>query len=141
MNKIEVHYLFKYISSGLLNTLAGFLIIFAAMGLGASPLLSNIAGYSTGFVFGFVLSKKFVFRSQGHFARESLRYLLAFAFSFLCNILALQLYLQHYPSREIMGQVISAATYTTLMYLLIRFYVFRSDKISGVPLKTGTTRR
>lgn len=125
MSKIEIHYLLKYASSGVLNTLSGFAVIFAAMALGVSPLMSNIAGYVTGFVLGFILSKKFVFRSHGHFVKESLRYMLAFILAFLCNIVVLQLCLYRYPSHAVIGQLGSAVTYTILMYILIRFYVFR----------------
>lgn len=125
MSKIEIHYLLKYVSSGVLNTLSGFAVIFAAMALGISPLLSNIAGYTTGFVFGFVLSKKFVFRSHGHFLKESLRYLKAFFLAFLCNVAMLQLCLYWNPSQAVLGQFLAAVTYTILMYLLVRFYVFR----------------
>lgn len=126
MRKIEIHYLLKYASSGLLNTLLGFVVIFLAMALGVSPLLSNIAGYATGFALGFFVSKKFVFRSHGHFVKEGLRYLQAFVLAFLCNLEVLQLWLHRYPSQAALGQLVAAVIYTSLMYMLVRFYVFRT---------------
>lgn len=124
MSRIEFNYLLKFASTGVLNTLVGFAVIFAAMSLGVSPLVSNIAGYATGFTLGFLLSKKFVFRSQGHFLKESLRYLLAFILAFLLNVVTLQCYMYWYPLQAVQGQLIAAVVYTGLMYLLVRFYVF-----------------
>ena len=124
MSRIEFNYLLKFASTGVLNTLVGFAVIFTAMNLGVSPLVSNIAGYATGFTLGFLLSKKFVFRSQGHFLKESLRYLLAFILAFLLNVVTLQCYIYWYPLQAVQGQLIAAVVYTGLMYLLVRFYVF-----------------
>lgn len=124
MSKIEFNYLLKFASTGVLNTLVGFAVIFAAMSLGVSPLVSNIAGYATGFTLGFLLSKKFVFRSQGRFLKESLRYLLAFILAFLLNVVTLQCYMYWYPLQAVQGQLVAAVAYTGLMYLLVRFYVF-----------------
>lgn len=126
MTKLEILYLFRYASSGVANTLLGFFVIFAAMALGASPLLSNIAGYATGFLLGFLLSKKFVFRSNGHYVKESLRYLLAFIISFLCNILALHILLSCAQMDPVFGQLGAAIVYTVTMYLFVRFFVFRT---------------
>src|SRR4030067_500428 len=89
----ESAYLTRYAGSGLLNTLVGFSVIFLLMALGASPYIANIGGYMVGFVLGFVVSKKFVFRSNGHFVGESMRYLAAFLICFMLNMLVLRLVL------------------------------------------------
>ena len=86
----ERDYITRYAGSGLINTIVGFIVIFCAMSLGFSPVISNIAGYVVGFMLGFFLSKKFVFRSEGHFVAESIRYLFAFVFAFLINLIVLQ---------------------------------------------------
>lgn len=124
MSRIEFNYLLKFASTGVLNTLVGFAVIFVAMSLGVSPVVSNIAGYATGFTLGFLLSKKFVFRGQGRFLKESLRYLLAFILAFFLNVITLQCYMYWYPLQALQGQVIAAVVYTGIMYLLVRFYVF-----------------
>lgn len=73
---------------------------------------------------GFVLSKKFVFRSNGQFVTESVRYLVAFIISFLFNLLVLRLALIYLNFHVVTAQVAAAASYTLLMYILSRFFVF-----------------
>ncbi len=124
----EIDYLTRYAGSGVVNTLVGFAVIFSAMALGISPVISNIAGYAVGFILGFVLSKKFVFRSDGHFVTESVRYLIAFALSFLFNLLVLRFALLYLHLHAMVSQVLSAVSYTLLMYLLTRLFVFGTAK-------------
>ncbi|MBI3223145.1 MAG: GtrA family protein [Nitrosomonadales bacterium] len=115
--------------SGALNTVAGFAVIFLLMGLGASPFVANIGGYLVGFILGFVVSKKFVFRSEGHFIAESLRYLAAFLICFLLNLLALQIALSALQLNGILAQLFAAAVYTLTMYLMSRWFVFSPAKL------------
>jgi putative flippase GtrA len=112
----------RYAGSGALNTVAGFAVIFALMALGFSPYIANIGGYLVGFILGFVVSKKFVFRSNGHFVTESLRYLVAFLVCFSLNLLALKLALTR--TNAVAAQIIAAVIYTGAMYLFTRWFVF-----------------
>lgn len=120
----EAAYITRYTGSGAVNTIVGFIVILSAMALGFSPIISNIAGYAVGFTLGFVLSKKFVFRSEGHFVAESVRYLIAFIISFLFNLLVLRIAITYFDVHAIVSQVFAAISYTMLMYILTRFFVF-----------------
>lgn len=120
----ESVYLGRYVGSGSLNTMNGFAVIFSLMWLGVSPFWANVAGYTVGFILGFVLSKKFVFLSNGHFVAESFRYLIAFVISFLVNFLVLCLSLNAMKLHVVAAQVVAAGSYTLLMYLLTRLFVF-----------------
>ncbi len=131
----ETTYITRYAGSGLINTIIGFMVIFFAMALGFSPMVSNIAGYTAGFILGFVLSKKFVFRSNGHFVAESIRYLLAFLAAFLCNLLVLRLALDVFRLNAYSAQIAAASCYTVFMYLLTRLFVFSQVKQSHSPGK------
>lgn len=124
--KKETDYITRYAGSGVVNTLVGFAVIFSAMFLGFSPVISNVAGYAVGFALGFVLSKKFVFRSEGHFVAESVRYLFVFIIAFLCNLMVLRLALNYIPA--VASQIVAAMTYTFIMYLLARLFVFKFNK-------------
>lgn len=120
----ESAYLARYAGSGALNTAAGFSVIFLLTALGSSPFIANAAGYLVGLVLGFTVSRKFVFVSQGHVTSEALRYLAAFLFCFLLNLLTLGLALQSLQWPPIPAQLLAAAVYTSSMYLLSRYLVF-----------------
>jgi len=122
----ETAYLGRYAGSGVLNTLVGLSVIFILMALGVSPILANIGGYLVGLIMGFFLSKKLVFRSNGHVTSESIRYMAAFLTSFILNLIVLQSTLSVIHLNANYAQLLSAATYTITMYLLSRFIVFRA---------------
>jgi len=121
----------RYAGSGALNTIAGFAVIFALMALGFSPYIANIGGYLVGFILGFVVSKKFVFRSNGHFVGESIRYLIAFLICFSLNLMALNLALTQINAFA--AQIIAAVIYTGSMYLFTRWFVFSG----GMPAESS----
>lgn len=120
----ESAYLARYAGSGALNTAAGFSVIFLLTGLGASPFIANVAGYMVGLVLGFTITRKFVFVSQGHVTTEALRYLAAFLFCFMLNLLTLGLALKSLQWPAIPAQLLAATVYTASMYLLSRYLVF-----------------
>lgn len=122
----ESVYLCRYAGSGVLNTLVGFTVIFLLMGLGVSPIIANVGGYLVGLILGFFVAKKIVFRSEGHATTESIRYLAAFLASFVLNLLVLQFSLASLRWNAIPAQLLAAATYTTIMYLLTRWLVFHA---------------
>jgi len=110
--------------SGVLNTIVGFAVIFLLLWLGMTATLANSGGYLVGLLLGFFTSKKFVFRSKGHFTTEGMRYLLAFAISFAINQLVLQIMLNLFHWNAGFAQLPATATFTILMYLLTRWFVF-----------------
>jgi putative flippase GtrA len=120
----------RYASSGVLNTLVGFSAIFLLMILGASPFIANTGGYLVGFVLGFVVSKKYVFRSNGHFVGESVRYLVAYLICFMLNLLILRLALTFLQWEAVAAQLLAAATYTVTMYVLTQLFVFKVSRYS-----------
>lgn len=124
MLRRESTYLARYAGSGALNTAAGFSVIFLLTALGASPFTANAAGYLVGLVLGFVVTRKFVFVSQGHVTSEAVRYLTAFLFCFVLNLLTLGLALKSLQWPAIPAQLLAAAVYTASMYLLSRYLVF-----------------
>jgi putative flippase GtrA len=127
---VESLYIGRYIGTGAFNTLLGFAVIFGLMMAGFSPLIANIAGYSVGFVLGFVFSKKITFRSNGGVLAEGFRYLLAFIIAFALNIATLHVILKETLIPPMFAQVIAAIVYTMMMYVLTRFYVFSPSQPS-----------
>lgn len=121
----EIVYLIKFTGTGVINTFAGFAVIFFFMWLGFSPIHSNIAGYIIGFLIGFVLSKNFVFASKGNVFSEGVRYVIAFITSFLINLLILYLALYLFNYEALISQIIAAIFFTVCMYVQTRLYVFK----------------
>jgi putative flippase GtrA len=121
----EILILKRYAGSGIVNSLVGLVCIFSAMAIGFSPTFSNFIGYGVGFLLGFIFSKKFVFRSNGDFVGEGVRYSLFFVSCFFCNLLMLQLAL-YFDVNVLVSQLIAAVTYTSLMYLSSRLFIFNA---------------
>jgi len=121
----ESAYLARFLSVGALNTLFGFSFIFLLMYFKISPFIANFCGYFLGLTLGFVLSKKFVFRSSGHFNKELLRYLVAFFIGFSLNFIVLWFSIRVFNGNEYFSQLLSAFVYTCSMYLLSRWFVFK----------------
>lgn len=129
--RAETGYLGRYVGSGLLNTAVGFAVIFGMTAAGASPYLANIAGYAVGLVLGFWTARAFVFRSTGAISREGCRYLLAFAISWLLNLLILKWGIDTAGLRPMMAQVAAASGYSLSMFLLGRCHVFSPNGITS----------
>lgn len=122
--RTESAYVGRYVGTGAFNTLVGFGIIFGLMWLGASPLVANVAGYGCGFLLGFVLSRKLVFRSAGRLQGEATRYVAVFLAAFLLNLAVLQLSLGWLGFPPVLAQLAGAGTFTLAMYAMTRLYVF-----------------
>jgi putative flippase GtrA len=121
--KHEAGILSRYSLSGALNTVAGFATIFGLTALGFQPYAANAAGYLVGLVLGFFVSRRFVFRHEGHITRQGARYLLAFGCCFSINLAVLHFALQA-GIAELLAQAISTAVYIVAMFLSLRFFVF-----------------
>lgn len=87
-------------------------------------MVANIAGYGLSLLLAFITAKRFVFRSRARLAPESIRYLAAFAFSFLCNLGALHILLDVFEVRPVAAQLVAIAVYIVVMYSTSRLLVF-----------------
>jgi len=119
-------HLVRYAWGGLITTTIGFLVIFISMKIGLSPFVSNAVGYGVGLILSFMISKNFVFKSDGHLVTESIRYLTAFIISFLVNLLVLHTSLINFMLPILPSQILAALSYTLLMYLFMCFFVFNT---------------
>ena len=128
---LESAYLGKYLGTGVVNTIIGFAVILLLMWHGAPPVWANVGGYAVGLLLGFVFSKRLVLRSMGHWSAEGLRYLLAFGFCFLLNLVVLDRALHAFPAHEAVAQIPASISYTVTMYALLRLFV---HPISLTPL-------
>ncbi len=116
--------------AGLANTVVGFGVIAALdLGLSVEPRLANAAGYGVGVLVSFALNRGFVFRSQSTTAQVAPRFVTAVAAAFAVNQAVL------WASGAALGpgviahaaaQLAAMASYTILLFLACRFWVFRA---------------
>ena len=131
--RTELQYFSRYSCAGVLNAIVGLGSIFLLMAIGLSPTFANIAGYALSLLLAFVTSKRFVFRSKGRLAPETLRYLAAFGLSFLCNLGALRVSLDIMGFAPAVAQGAAIAVYVMVMYSTSRLLVFPGiDRRDGV---------
>ena len=120
----------RYLSVGLLNTVISLGIIMGLdRGLGADPQLANLAGYAVGIMSGFVLSRRFVFRSGASPRATAPKYLLTVLAGFCLNQLVLfeaRRVLAGVPSDHLLAQLCGMASYTVSVFLVCRFWVFKT---------------
>ena len=120
----------RFASVGLLNTLISLTVIMGLdRGLGANPQIANAAGYAVGIASGFLLSRKFVFRSAAGSRATAPKYLFTVLAGFCLNQLVLA------EARRVLGagtlehllaQLCAMASYTVSVFLVCRYWVFRA---------------
>lgn len=118
----------RYGIAGLLNSLIGLGAIWVLTIIGIAPIYANILGYAVGFAFGFLNSRKFVFRSEGRFGHEARKYVVAFAVCYLINIAVLQMCISVFFINVLFSQAIAVFSYVISMYLASRLYIFKNKK-------------
>ena len=118
----------RFAIAGTANTAVGLGITLGLQfGAGVPPHLANAAGYAAGLFLGFVLSRRFVFRAQG----SPLRYGIAVALAFALNQVVLAVAgraLGDAPTAAVAAQVLASASYTVLLFMLSRVWVFAAPR-------------
>ena len=116
---------------GLLNTAISLSVITVLdRAFGAAPALANAAGYAVGLMSGFVLSRRFVFRSAAAPRATAPRYLLTVAAGFCLNqiVLAQALNLLGPGAlNHLAAQLCAMGSYTVSVFLVCRYWVFRAS--------------
>jgi putative flippase GtrA len=115
--------------AGLVNTGIGFAVIAGLdVGLHVSPPLANAAGYVVGMGVGFVLNRRFVFKSQTSARATAPRYIAVVLAAFALNQLILHMAgaaLGQGALPHLAAQLAGMAVYTVAVFLACRFWVFR----------------
>ncbi len=116
--------------AGLVNTGIGFAVIAGLdVGLHVSPPLANAAGYLIGMGVGFVLNRRFVFKSQVKARATAPRYIAVVLAAFALNQLILRAAgasLGQGALPHLAAQLAGMAAYTLVVFTACRFWVFRS---------------
>ena len=110
---------------GLLNTVLGLAIIFAAKAfLGLGDLAANLLGYGLGLVCSFVLNRSWTFRHEGRAFAAFWRFGIAFAVAYVLNLLTVFGLRDAMSVNSYLAQAGGVIPYTISFYLLSAYYVF-----------------
>jgi putative flippase GtrA len=116
--------------AGLVNTGLGFAVIAGLdVGLHVAPPLANAAGYLVGMGAGFVLNRRFVFKSQASARATAPRYIAVVLAAFALNQLILRgvgANLGPGALPHLAAQLAGMAVYTVVVFVACRFWVFRT---------------
>ena len=113
---------------GAANTLVGFGVIAALdVGLGASPITANALGYAAGMLCGFLLNRRFVFRSDARMRAVGPKYLAAVMLGFALNQVVLRAGLMLLGAERpalLVAQGGGMISYSAFVFLAFRLLVF-----------------
>ncbi|MCW2363504.1 MULTISPECIES: GtrA family protein [Sphingobium] len=113
---------------GAVNTALSLLIIAAMLAAGCSDLTANVVGYAGGLSFSFFANRVWTFRRTGEAAlQEGLRFLFAFAVAYSTNVCILLSLRAAGQFNGIILQIPGMVLYTTVFFIMSRFYVFREE--------------
>lgn len=127
MTAWRAHPAFRFCVVGLVNTVAGLVVIvFAAEAFGAEAYFSNAAGLLAGIVIGYQLNRHWTFASQERASVTAPRYLLAFAGAYMTNIAVLTAGLSWFTIQPLIAHATALLAYSIVFYLLCRRVVFRN---------------
>ncbi|WP_428424411.1 GtrA family protein [Pararhizobium sp.] len=121
----EATRLLRFAAVGLLNTALGYTVILVALAFGCGDIASNILGYASGLILGFVLNSRWTFSSAARLRKgTALRYALSFAIAYGANLgvvlTALSFGFTNNPWVHLAGICI----YSVLFYLASSWFVF-----------------
>jgi putative flippase GtrA len=120
------------IVGGLNTVIGGCTIVALEWGCGVHPLLANAAGFASGMIAGFLLTRTFVFRERTRNRWIVVRYTIAVALAFALNQVVLALLNGRLPKAPgaIFAQGAAIVSYTIACFILCRFWVFRGVKLN-----------
>jgi putative flippase GtrA len=116
----------KFLAGGAVNTAIGGGAILALQWIGLGPHLANAGGYAIGVPCGYLINRLFVFERRDRAGAHPARYLGAVAIAFLANQLVLSILTAFSTGgrSRALAQLAALATYTAILFLLCRFWVF-----------------
>ena len=124
----------KFLGVGVINTLAGSLVMFLLYNVAhCGYWLSSAANYIVGSVISYVLNKRFTFQNKSSSAKTVFRFAVSIAACYLiaygaAKPLAIRL-LSAAPAnvQENLGMLIGMGLYVLLNYVAQRFFAFKED--------------
>jgi putative flippase GtrA len=119
----------RFLSVGVVNTLVGLSIIYAAKALfGMGDGWANASGYAVGLCVSFTLNRQWTFAHRGAVAPAALRFLMVAAVAYAMNLLTVMLCIHGLGINSYIAQALGIPPYTVTSYVLSRLWAFRADR-------------
>ena len=116
----------RYNLVGIVNTIAGFSIIFLLMFVGVGATASNAIGYAIGSILSFYLNSRYTFKSTQTNKSQMVKFFAILGVSYILNFITLQ-YLLGF-SNPYIAQIGSAIVYTVSSFIMVKFIVFKDSE-------------
>jgi putative flippase GtrA len=114
---------------GLLNTVLGLAVIFAAKALlGLGDFAANLSGYGLGLMCSFLLNRSWTFRHEGRAYAAFWRFGVAFAVAYGLNLATVFGLRDAIGVNSYLAQACGVVPYTISFYLMSAYYVFPAQQ-------------
>ena len=125
MPKKVLFQFFTYNLVGIVNTIAGFSIIFSLMFLGVSATMSNMTGYALGSILSYYLNKKYTFKTSKKSKTMAVKFFTVLGIAYVLNFITLKWLLTFMD--PYLAQLCAAVVYTLSSFVLAKFFVFKEQ--------------
>lgn len=128
--------LVRFVAVGLSNTAVGLSVIYLCWrALGWSDISSNLTGYGAGLIWGFMMHRRWTFRSSAAIGPGFAGYAVVCAGAYGVNLGVVMLSRQLLGPTSFLPHVMGIVTYSALVYVACRLIVFHPE--GGVRGKHG----
>lgn len=130
----------RFILVGILNTLVGLSVIYAAMYFFDFGIKSaNIIGYLVGLIFSFTLNKKWTFKSKHRIGSSLIRYLIVIGIAYVANLQTVLFSASYLKMSPYWAQLMGVFPYALIGYLGCKFFAFPDKSAPSSRLLASTT--
>lgn len=124
--------LVRFVAVGLSNTAVGLGVIYLCWhALGWPDIAANLTGYAAGLVWGFVLHRRWTFRSTAAVGSGFMGYLVVCAVAYVVNLGVVTVSRQLIGPTSFLPHIFGIAAYSALVYIACRWFVFRARGGAG----------
>ena len=117
----------KFLSVGVVNTVIGLLIIYAAKWFfHLGDIVANACGYSIGLLISFTLNSRWTFAYTGPQLRAFVKFLLVTLVAYLVNLLTVLVAVHYFELNGYVAQALGIPPFTLTSYFLSKHLVFRT---------------
>tara|TARA_Y100001970_G_scaffold155425_1_gene190266 strand:+ start:411 stop:824 length:414 start_codon:yes stop_codon:yes gene_type:complete len=128
LNSPDAKRIMNYLLIGLANTFVTSIIIIFLYSINFSDQLANFFGIGIGIIQSIYLNSKFTFGQYKIRHDKSFYFFLILTFSYLVNLVALNIALNYFLLSSLISQCIALFFYTSISFFLVNSYLYKNHK-------------